>query len=228
MTAAQATPAETLATLLHKRHSCRAFLPRPVPRETVERILDIAQRTASWCNAQPWQVHLLSGAATERARAHLPNHVSTRDPGPDLPWPEAYVGVYNERRRECGWQLYTAVGVSRGDQAASLRQRMENFRFFGAPHVALITSDAALGTYAAIDCGAYVGNFMLAAQSVGVATVAQAALASHPEFWREQLGLAADRRVVCGISFGYEDTQHPANAFRTNRAATAQAVTWVD
>lgn len=55
---------EQFEQLLARRYSCRAFLPRPVERATIERILDAAQRTPSWCNAQPWQVHIATGAAT--------------------------------------------------------------------------------------------------------------------------------------------------------------------
>ena len=51
---AAATPAfDTVSALLHSRYSCRAFVPDPLPRATIERILAAAQRTASWCNAQP-------------------------------------------------------------------------------------------------------------------------------------------------------------------------------
>jgi nitroreductase len=136
--------------------------------------------------------------------------------------------VYLQRRRECGLQLYGATGVARGDAEAADRQRMENFRFFGAPHVAIVTSDATLGVYGAIDCGAYVSNFMLAARAHGVAAIAQAALASFPDFWRAQLGFSAQRRVVCGIAFGFEDPAHPANSFRTRRAPVADAAQWVE
>ena len=69
---------------------------------------------------------------------------------------------------------------------------------------------------------------MLAAQGAGVASIAQAALAAYPELIRSHFGLSADRQVVCGISFGYEDPQHPANSFRTTRARLEEAVTWVE
>ena len=45
-----------LEELLGERYSVRAFQPQPVPRETIEHVLTTAQRTASWCNSQPWQV----------------------------------------------------------------------------------------------------------------------------------------------------------------------------
>ena len=216
-----------LAELLNERYSCRGFKPDPVPRPTMDRILELAQRTASWCNSQAWQLWVADATATERLRGELLAYAQRHPPQPDLAWPE-YQGVYQDRRRECGFQLYQATGVARGDREAGDRQRMENFRFFGAPHIALITTDQALGIYGAIDCGAYVSNFALAARAMGVASIAQAALAAHPQFWRDRLGLSPERKLVCGISFGYEDPAHPANSFRTSRAPVTQAVTWIE
>jgi len=40
--------------------------------------------------------------------------------------------------------------------------------------------------------------------------------------------LADDRRVVCGISFGFPDRDHKANSYRTTRAGIAETVTFVD
>lgn len=223
------TAFDALSKLLHARYSCRAFLPEPVPRATIERILAIAQRTASWCNAQPWRLHIASGATLERLRAALQAcDVAMEAPAPDLPWPREYRGVYQERRRVCGWGLYEALGVAKGDREASARQAARNFAMFDAPHVAIITSDEALGVYGAVDCGAYVANFLLAAHSLGVGSVPQAALAAYPAVLREVLGIGADRTIVCGISFGWADAEHPANHFRTVRADAADSVTWLD
>jgi nitroreductase len=219
----------TLESLLAARHSCRAFRPDPIPRPVIRRILAIAQRTATWCNTQAWQVTVTEGDATDRLRAALHAHASADAPAdPDLPWPREYRGVYLARRRDSGFTLYKALGITRGDMAARKRQELENFRFFGAPHVALITSDEALGPYGALDCGAYVANFLLAAQSMGVATIAQAALARHSAFLRDYFSLSNDRLVICGISFGYADASHAANSFRIGRASIDEAVTWVD
>ncbi len=216
------------ADLLAQRYSCRGFLPQSVPQATIARILELAQRTASWCNAQPWQVVITSGAATDRFRDAVYRHATSNAADADIPFPREYRGACLARRRECGFQLYDSVGIKRGDREASGRQGLENFRLFGAPHVAIITSDEALGVYGAVDCGAYVSNFMLAARSLGVATIAQAALASQSKFVRSHFGIGDDRLVVCGISFGYEDKAHSANGFRTRRAAVAEVVTWVD
>ncbi|WP_373980912.1 nitroreductase [Achromobacter sp. JD417] len=222
-----APPDAALQEWLLARHSCRAFLPEPVPRATVERILTLAQRTASWCNCQPWQVAITEGDATRRLRDALERRAQVEGFKPDFSFPREYRDEYLARRRESGFQLYGAVGVPRGDREAYRRQEMRNFALFDAPHVAIITTDEALGEYGAMDCGGYVANFLLAAQANGVATVAQASLAMYPEVLREVLGIGPDRRVVCGISFGFEDTAHPANSYRTRRADLSETVQWI-
>jgi nitroreductase len=221
--------ADFLDQLARDRYSCRGFRPDALPRATIDRILAIAQRSPSWCNSQAWQLTIGSAAATERARNALLAHVQGGGVAKtDLDWPREYRGVYQQRRRECGFQLYAATGVARGDKVAAERQRLENFRFFGAPHVAIVTNEAPLGTYGAIDCGAYVGMFLLAARACGVASIAMAALAAYADFWREQWGVDPQRQVVCGIAFGYEDPAHPANGYRTSRAPLSDVVQWVD
>lgn len=219
---------EAVEKLLAARYSCRAFKPEPVARETIERVLSAAQKTASWCNSQPWQVTIFSGDAVRKFGEAMYKAASERAPPvTDFEFPREYKGVYLDRRRESGFQLYNALGIPRGDKAAYNKQMLENFRFFGAPHVAIITSDEALGIYGAIDCGGYVSNFMLAAQALGLATVPQAALAGHAGVVRKHIGAGDDRRVVCGISFGYADGSHLANSYRTNRATVPEAATFI-
>jgi nitroreductase len=224
-----AAPIDIFEDLLASRYSCRAFRSDPVPRLTIERILNAAQKTASWCNSQPWQLAIASGAATQKFRDAIYGAASGGKPNTgDFPFPREYRGVYLARRRESGFQLYNSLGIPRGDKAGYSKQALENFNFFGAPHVAIVHTDEALGVYGAIDCGGYVTSFMLAAQAVGVATIPQAALAFHSELVRQHFGLGDDRRVVCGISFGFPDRDHKANSYRTTRASVADAVTFFE
>jgi nitroreductase len=229
MTSADTAPIDVLENMLAQRYSCRAFKPDPVPRAVIERLLNAAQKTASWCNSQPWQLVITSGAATRKFRDTLyPVAAGGAPLNGDFPFPREYRGVYLERRRESGFQLYNTLGIARGDKHAYQKQALENFNFFGAPHVAIITSDEALGVYCAVDCGGYVNNFMLAAQALGLATVPQAALAFHSAVVREHFGLGDERRVVCGISFGFPDRDHKVNSYRTSRVSIADAVTFID
>jgi nitroreductase len=219
--------ADTLTQLLEARFSCRGFLPDPVPRPIIERILEMAQHSASWCNTQPWRVIITEGDATQQVSQGFFEAAAQGQVGSDIPFPERYEGVSQARRRECAWQLYDSVGIERGDRAASAIQAAKNYELFGAPHLAIITSEKLLGPYGGVDCGLYIQSFLLAAQSLGVATIAQAAIAMSSPYIHEHFGLGDDRQVVCGISFGYADPSHPANAFRTTRAPLDDAVTWV-
>jgi nitroreductase len=216
----------TLSDLLRARHSCRAYKPDPVARKTVEAIIADAQRVPSWCNAQPWQVIVTAPAQTDALRAGLMHHAFKGGHSPDIPFPERYEGAYRDRRRTCGWQLYEAVGVEKGDRAASSRQMMENFRFFGAPHVALITTEAALGPYSLVDIGGFVTGFTLAAKARGLDTIPQAATASFAPFLRTWFDLPESRQIVCTIAFGHGDSDHPANGFRTERAGMDEVLDW--
>jgi nitroreductase len=215
--------------VVRERYSCRRYRPEKVDAQTIRRLLEVSRETPSWCNTQPWHVLIVSGAAMEDFRAKLYEHAAGgAAPNPDFPFPLRYEGVYRERRKVCGVQLYRSLGIGREDRTAAAEQSLENFRFFGAPHVALLTTEEDLGVYGAVDCGLYVSNFMLAAQNLGVASIAQAALASHPDFIRGYFRLPATRKFICGISFGYADPAHPINSYRTARAGEEESTTWVE
>lgn len=213
-------------TLLRARHSCRGFLADQIGDSKIRAIVAAAQRVPSWCNAQPWQMIITRGQGTEDFRAAMAAAVQTAGYNSDIAFPAAYTGVYKDRRSVCGWQLYDAVGVQKGDRAASTEQMAENYRFFGAPHVAVITAPKDLGAYGVLDCGAFVTGFMLAAEAAGVASIAQAAIAGYSDQVRAHFAIETDRDVVCAISFGLRDKAHPANGFRTDRAMVEQVIDW--
>lgn len=209
---------DTLSTLLHSRYSCRAFAPEPLPRSTIETIPG-PPRSARHRGAtrSRGSSTIASGATLARSRSALQSHIcSLRHPSLTLPWPREYRGVYQERRRECGWACTSSWALPRA--TAPRRQAAQNFTMFGAPHVAIVTGDEALGVYGAVDCGAYVSNFMLAAHSLGrgLHRAGRAGLlprraARGAGHWR------GPQHQVCGISFGMADPAHPANHFRTTR-----------
>ncbi|MGU3432361.1 nitroreductase [Actinomycetes bacterium M1A6_2h] len=216
----------TLEDIVNARYSCRAYQDRQVDRADIEKILRIAQRTPSWCNSQPWQVVVTSGDTTTALAKALAEAAEQGRAGTDIPTPEEYRGVYQERRRGAGYALYESVGIDRKDHPARAAQMAKNFEFFGAPHTAIITTDKYLGTYGAVDCGAYVSTFVMAAQELGIASIPQAAIAMFSGAVHEFFDLPDDRLVVCAVSFGYADENAPINSFRTDRASLDEAITF--
>jgi nitroreductase len=221
------TQIDTLTNILQARYSCRAFKPDPVPDDVITQIIATARHVPSWCNAQPWQVTITKGAATDRFRTALTEAASQgTPPDPDLDWPKGYSGVYAERRRTCGFQLYDAVGIDKSDRAGRAAQMLRNYALFDAPHVAIISAPAELGPYGAMDSGGFVTAFTLAATALGVATIAQAAIAAYAPLVRDHLDIPDDRLILCAISFGYADQDAPINQFRTERADPADIIDW--
>lgn len=212
------TDFNVLRQVLDARYSCRAFLPDQVPEDQIRQIIEAAGRAPSWCNAQPWKATVTHGTETARFRQVIEKAATQDKPEPDLSWPSSYSGVYQDRRRSCGYQLYEAVGIVRDDKAGRAAQSMRNFAFFDAPHVAIISTEAELGPYGAMDCGGFVTAFMLAATALKLGSIAQASVAAYPSVIRAHFGLPETRQILCAISFGYPDENHPANQFRTARA----------
>ena len=94
--------------------------------------------------------------------------------------------------------------------------------------MAIVTTERALGAYGAMDTGGFVAAFCLAATAHDVATIPQAAVAAQAPFVREFFDIDADRLILCAISLGYADMDHPANSFRTNRAEPGDVIDWRD
>lgn len=218
---------EAFARILDGRFSCRGYLETEVEADVIEEIVQTASKAPTWCNAQPWNVLVTRGAATKSFGNALTQAAENSVMAPDFDWPTQYTGDYQERRKTCGYQLYEALGIARGDREGRKAQMMENFRFFGAPHVAIITTEADLGPYGAMDCGGFIALFTLAAQAKGLATVVQASVSGYAPTVRQHFGIPENRLIQAAISFGFKDPAHPSNGFRTNRADVDDVLTVV-
>ena len=215
--------------LMSTRWSCREFHSYPMPDDLLTRIFTTAQRTASWCNTQPWQVHLLGSDAVTWLGKELTARVSEGAPmEPDLAPPTSYEGVYRDRQRESGLALYNSLGIERSNRTRRDEQMLRNYTFFGAPHVAIITTERTQGTYGAVDVGGYVANLMNAALEVGIASIAQGAIGLFSTVVRDLLDIPEDRLVVCSVALGHAEADHPVNQFRTSRADIDDLVTRVE
>lgn len=210
---------------IRSRRSVRAFLPSPVPQQTLEAIFTLAQCAPSNCNTQPWVVHVVSGAACENLRQRLSE--AALDPtahAPDHPYDGKYSGVYRERQQDAAAQLHGAMNIAREDRASRMRSMLRNFSFFGAPHVAFVFLPEPFGLREAADCGMYVQTLMLAMAAHGIASCPQTSLSFHPAIVRAALNVPPGERLLLGISFGYEDPDADANDCRMGRAALEDSV----
>lgn len=220
-------PFKNLKATLTDRYSCRGYLNKEVEKKDIEEAILAASRVPTWCNAQPWEVLVTRGEATCKFAEVLTKAASEEEMKPDFAWPEQYTGVYSERRRVCGYQLYEALGIDRQNYVKRKEQMMENFRFFGAPHVAIITTDADLGPYGSMDTGGFIAMLSVVLRSKGIASVVQASVTGYANVIRKHFNIPSHRLVQTAISFGYENSDHPTNSFRTDRATINDVMTIV-
>ena len=64
-----AHPADPVDRAIESRQSMREFLPTPVPRATIEHLLELASRAPSGTNTQPWKAYVLQGASKNSLRS---------------------------------------------------------------------------------------------------------------------------------------------------------------
>lgn len=210
------------------RQSTRAYLDRPVARETIEAILDAARWAPSGVNAQPWQVAVVSGDTKNRiSAALLAARVAGQPQNPDYQYyPAEWAEPYRSRRKASGLALYAALRIGKDDADARLKAWNSNYRFFGAPVGLLFFLDRALSQGSWVDIGLFIQNAMLAARAHGLETCPQAALAEYPDIVRGLLGVPDSRALVCGMALGYADAAHPVNQYRTAREPVSAFTRW--
>jgi nitroreductase len=212
------------------RRSNRAFLPQPVPRELIARILEIAGHAPSGSNIQPWRVWVLDGAV-KQALSHEMCELYDAGKGGQREYnyyPVKWFEPYLARRRACGWGLYGVLGIGKGDKDKMHAQHRRNFLFFDAP-VGLIFSvhrDLEQGSW--LDYGMFLQNIMLAARPFGLETCPQAAFLEFSHLLQRRLAIPAEQTIVCGMALGYPDRNDPVNAFSPKRIGVEEFVTFVE
>ncbi len=201
------------------RRSIRAFLPDPVPREKIERAVEIARWAPSWGNTQPWEVVVADGdKARELGRLFEQEAKNGIPPRSDIETPGQFPEPHITRYRELGRSLLTAVGIARDDAQARAQHYLNMFKSFGAPTVVYLLIDSRLNEpYSCLDIGSFGTTFCYAAQQEGLGTIYLAALMQFPDIVRKVLEIPENKKVVIGIAVGFPHPSAPASLFRSDR-----------
>ena len=217
---------EAVDAAITSRRSIRAFLDKPVAREDIERILDVAARAPSGTNTQPWKVYVLTGEARkqlsdailavnadpQQAREHTEEYAY---------YPREWVSPYIDRRRKVGWDLYSLLGLTRDNKAGMAAQHARNYAFFDAPVGFIFTIDRIMEQGSWLDYGMFLQNIMVAARARGLDTCPQAAFTQYHRVIAAQLGLPDNEMVVCGMALGWADPARIENSLVTDREPVA-------
>jgi len=171
-----------LKEAIYARRAVRAYDPKPLPRETVESLLQAAVQAPSAMNQQPWAFVVIQGAEllrqfSERAKASLLESMDSRSP-----------------LREYGDML--------GNPDFNI--------FYGAGTLIVICAKSA-GLNTAEDCCLAAQNLMLAACDLGLGSCPigfARQWISQPQV-KEELGIPADYTPVFPVIVGYPKGEWP-------------------
>ncbi|WP_182905090.1 nitroreductase [Microbispora sp. H13382] len=203
--------------LIRDRHATRAFLPDPVPDETLRAIFDLAGAAPSNANAQPWHVEVVSGVARDNLAEALVSADRAGRRTVDFPYSEGiYTPVHQRRRAAFGAVIYAALGIGRDAYDLRAAYDAKSLRFYDAPHVALLYAPESGDPRLTADVGMYAQTLLLAMAAHGVASCPQALLSFYADTVRETLDVT-DGKLLFGISFGYADPAAAINEVTVGR-----------
>lgn len=228
--------AAEFSQFLASRRSTRDFLPTPIPRETIDAILTDAMTAPSWSNTRPYMVAVATGEVRDRISNELLRRWEVARKALNGSWwdkilfalrgdalPSSDYHVYRPypkdllpRSQKIGRELYTHLGIPRGDREARDAQWARNFDLFGAPVALFVFTHKGLPTYSASDAGLFMENLMLSAHARGLGTCAEGALAIWSTPVKKEFDVPKNYKLLCGIVLGYPSGDS-ANTFQAER-----------
>jgi nitroreductase len=207
---------------IKSRRSIRAFLPKPVAKQEILDLLEVAGRAPSGTNIQPWQVFVVTG---DKKQA-ISDEIIQISNDPELVkehaeeynyYPSTWIDPYISRRRKVGLDLYSLLGIAKGDKEKMQAQNNRNYLFFDAPVGIFFVIDRVMQQGSWLDYGMFIQNVMLAAKARGLDTCPQAAFTQFHRVIAKHLNLKPEQQLVCGMSLGYADLSKVENTLVTER-----------
>lgn len=216
--------------LIKARKSIRGYLQKPVPRDVIEEIIEVAKWAPSSMNTQPWHVHAVTGEVLDRIRkGNSDNMIAGVPPKRDFPMKEAYEGVHRRRQIDVAVQLFDAMGIARDDKVRRTDWVMRGFRQFDAPVSLVLTYDNYLepAAISQFDLGAFSHAIVLAAWERGLGCVINGQGIMQSKVVREIAGIPDDQNIMICIAMGYPDPSFVANDVKSVREDNATFVRYV-
>lgn len=217
----------SLSEAMISRKSIRGFLSDPVPREFLEKIIELAIQSPSASNAQPWLLAVVAGEPLAELNRRA---VELREAGasinPDVA-PADLFGDYLKRRKEVGIQIFKLLGIERDDMEGREEWNRKALRFFDAPVGIFIYTDGSLErSRTDFDLGLLTEALCLAAMCFGLGTCIDQQALCYPELIKEITGMPEDSRLTAAVAVGYPDWSFPANKLDSTREPLETVTSW--
>lgn len=220
-------------SLISSRHCVRSYdSNRSVPKALISEILDAAKFAPSSQNTQPWNCTIITGSSLKSLSERL-----LKDFGDNIPRTPDYLNrpatlpkSMKEEMDKYGESLYEDhFGLPRDDIKARQAIYCNNYSFWGAPMLIVLTipSGSVAGTF--IDSGLFLQNVLLGCHGCGLGALPQFSIAAYSPAVKEVAGIPKDEVIVCGISIGYpKDDESGLASWRPERKSLGSFTRWLD
>lgn len=205
---------------LNTRITCRDFLDTPVPEDVLMRVLNMAMRSPSGGNLQPWKLHVM----TDETLAEFKKRAAERTLAGKLEEPTyaAYPSPLWEPQRswryKLGEDMYGKIGIPRENKMGRIVWMAQNAKFFDAPVGIIITGDKRLDMPQHMDIGILLQSMMLLAREEGLHTAPQGWWRNWTSVCHELLDIPDEEEVMVGMALGYGNPDAPVNELYADRA----------
>lgn len=212
------------------RRSIRGFLDKPVPRELIAEVLELATRAPSSFNNQCWNFTVVTGEPLDAIRkGNIEGILAGKPDSREFRRFDTVPDLHRGRQIEIAKQLFGAMGIERDDKDGRQDWVLRGFRQFDAPVSVVVTYDRVLlgSDIAPFDCGAVTNALVNAAWSRGLGCVINSQGIMQSPVVREHARIADDQVIMICVAMGWPDEEFPANAVVSNRKEVNETVRFV-
>ena len=228
---------------LASRRTTRDFSNILVEEALIEELIADSLTAPSWSNTRPFKVCIATGERKDRISAEFSRRwaklskfrngniltkIKLLITGAGLPtshrlMARPYVPELKPRAERVGKELYSWIGVTRGDRRARDEQWAKNYEFFGAPVELFIYIHKSLHIFAANDAGLMLQNIILSAHDRGLGTCLQGAVIIWDDVIRKEFDVPKDYKLLTGLAIGYPKDSH-INKFGAHRLSPSEVI----
>ncbi len=214
---------------IQKRKSIRDFKDDRVPKETIRDILEVAGRTPSAMNGQPWEFTVIAGDVLDKVKGgFIEKFRAGKKAYPERTfagWPRE--SVYRGRQVDLAKGLFKLMDITRDDAEKRMEWVERGYGFFNAPVVVVICVDRMLKEGTPIfDIGGVTQTICLAAMEHGIGTCIAEQGVSYPDVLREHCNIPDNKQIVISIALGYANMDFPANQLEVQREPVDMTTKW--
>jgi len=206
------------------RRSIRAFLEKPIPKETLISLLETSRWAPSAVNNQPWLLTVATGDKRQELERRLIERVKSSGESIEGRYPEDVPEEVRRRREE----LLAGIAKVAEESGIPVQELLlGSYRFYGAPVVILVTYESRMGDSTPTGVVAFVTTMLLTAHDMGLGTCWLGMPLAYPDIICGALEIPDSQKIAAVVALGYPDPDSGINKFRSCRDGLHAFVTWV-